>query len=140
MLGRLEEGGYLKRGKSGARGRSEYKITATGRQRLNSEWHSLLDAPVPADVEAMLRVATLSLMCGAEKTRVAEYLKRGAEAKTQDSKRSKDEAETASAELYRNADGQLYCWMRATHAAARLAMDARTLRELAAQLKQLKLF
>lgn len=138
-LGRLEEGGYLKRGKSGARGRSEYGLTAAGRQLLKTGWRSLLDAPAPADVEAILRIATLSLMCGAENTRVAEYLRKGAKAKSQESRIRKVDASTASAELSTTADGQMYCWMRATHTAARFAADARTLRKLATQLKQLKL-
>jgi DNA-binding PadR family transcriptional regulator len=139
VLGRLEEGGYIKRGKSGARGRIEYKITTAGLQRLKGEWRSLLDAPESADVEAMLRIATLGLMCGAEKTMVAEYLRKGAKAKSQESRIRKADAATASAELSTTADGQLYRWMRATHTAARFAADARTLQKLAAKLKQLKL-
>ena len=129
VLARLESGAYVRRGKPVARGRAEYKTTATGRLFLKTGWRPLIDAPIPADVESVLRTAALALMSGAEKRMVFDYLKKAADAKNQDSKQA------ATAQSAR-ADGQLYAWMRAFHSAARLETDAKVLRDLANRIKK----
>lgn len=128
VLARLESGGYVRRGRPVARGRAEYKITATGRLFLKTGWRSLIDAPIPPDVESVLRTAALALMSGAEKRMVFDYLKKAADAKNHDSKQA-----TARS---KRADGQLYAWMRAFHSAARLKTDAKVLRDLADKIQK----
>ena len=138
VLARIESGGYVRRGKSLARGRAEYKITAAGRRFLQTGWRPLIDAPIPADVEAILRTAALALMSGAEESMVSDYLKKAAEAKSQDSKDQQTDAKVAAKARPASVDGQLYAWMRAFHSAARLKTDVKVLRDLANRIKQIE--
>jgi DNA-binding PadR family transcriptional regulator len=139
VLARLEQSGYVRRGKPGPRGRTEYEITAGGHRFLKGGWRPLLASPPPADVEAILRIASLAILSGAKQITVADYLRKSAHAKAEDSKLRKNDIEGAAAELADTSDGRLYNWMRRTHSAARLRTDAKVLRNLAAQLRKLKL-
>jgi DNA-binding PadR family transcriptional regulator len=139
VLGRLEKSGYVRRGKPGSRGRTEYEITVAGRQILKTGWRPLLASSPPADIEAILRIAALAILSGAEKTIVVEYLSQSAKARSEDSKLRKIDAKVATAELADAGDGRLYAWMRVTHSAARFTTDAKVLRDLAVRLKKLKL-
>ena len=86
-LRRLEKAGHVRRGKPGTRGRADYLLTKEGMRRLKSGWRPLLEASIPADVEAILRTAALALLSGADRKIIARYLKRAAASKTADSKR-----------------------------------------------------
>ena len=131
VLKRLQEAGYVRPGKPGARGRTEFNITASGKQSLASGWRPLLEAPAPSNLEAVLRITSLAMLSGAETKTVAAYLKRAAVVKTTDSKRSKRETRVIepSRSSVRNVD--LYPWMQQAHKTARLAAEAKLVRQLA---------
>jgi DNA-binding PadR family transcriptional regulator len=131
VLNRLEQAGYLQRGKPGVRGRTEYTITGGGKQHLRSGWRPLLADSVPTDVDAVLRIASLAMLSGSDRETVAAYLKRAAAAKGADSKRRKAAAQEAEASLPACRETRLYAWLQATHRAAKVAAEAKLLRQLA---------
>jgi hypothetical protein len=98
------------------------------------ETHYVMYAPFAAHEEGIkflrrtyskLRVVA----CEVLDKRHGLYLKKAADAKSQDSKQA------ATARSAR-ADGQLYAWMRAFHSAARLKTDAKVLLDLANRIKK----
>lgn len=136
VLKRLQQAAYLRPGKPGARGRIEFKITASGRQFLKSGWQPLLDSSVPTDMDAILRIASLAMLSGADKKTVAAYLGRAATVKRADSKRRKGAALEAEASPGVRETG-LYAWMQAAHKEARLAAEGKVLRQLATAILRL---
>jgi DNA-binding PadR family transcriptional regulator len=126
VLKRLNAAGYLRRGDPGIRKRSEYRVTAKGSRYLDSNWPQMLESSVPTDIEAILRTASLGILCGADRKCVAAYLKRSAQAKTTKSTEAPLPAITKQADLY--------AWMRSVHVEARQASDAEVLRQLASAL------
>jgi DNA-binding PadR family transcriptional regulator len=132
VLKRLQEVGYVRPGKPAARGRIEFKITASGKQYLASGWRPLLEASVPGNLEAILRIASLALLSGADKKIVSASLKRAAAMKSTESKRrKKGEAGAIESSLPSFRDVGLYSWMQAAHKEARLAAEGKVLRQLA---------
>jgi DNA-binding PadR family transcriptional regulator len=131
VLKRLQEVGCVRPGKPGARGRTEFKITASGNQYLASGWRPLLEAPAPSNLEAALRTASLAMLSGANAKAVADYLKRAAVVKTTDSNRSKREKQAIEPSLSSVRNVDLYPWMQQAHKTARLAAEAKLLRQLA---------
>lgn len=131
-LERLRKVGHVRPGKPGARGRMEFKITASGKQYLAPGWRPLLEASVPADLEAILRIASLALLSGADTKTVAAGLKRAAMIKSTESKRRNREAAVIEDSLSSVRNVDLFRWMQAAHQAARLAAEAKLLRQLAA--------
>lgn len=129
VLKRLNAGGFVRRGRPGVRKRTEYKVTAKGSRHLNSTWPGMLESSVPTDMEAILRTASVAILCGAERNRVARYLQRAAQAKAPDSKKEKQRILPAIPEQ----DG-LYGWMRLAHVKARQISEAQVLRRLASAL------
>ena len=134
VLRRLEQVGYVRPGKAGPRGRIEYHITTAGHHYLENEWQILLQHPVPTDSEAILRTAALAVLSGCDRRLVSTYLKKAAATKASDSKRRQTDAKTAEACLSGDSDANLYRWLRATHAAARLRAEGQVLRKLAAEI------
>jgi DNA-binding PadR family transcriptional regulator len=135
-LGRLENAGYVRRGKPASRGRMEFTVTAAGRRYLQTGWRTLLELPVSGDIETTLRAASLAVLSGADKKIVTTYLKSAANAKATDSKNRKAEAKQAKAVLGEQPDGGLYTWMLVMQATTRLAAEAKLLRQLATALTQ----
>ena len=134
MLNKLDESGYVRRGKPGPRRRTEYQTTTAGLRRLSSGWRSLLDAPIPTDVDAILRIASLGILCGAAPKTVAAYLRRAARAKAPDSEDRKGETEMSA----RSEEAVLYTWMKAAQVTARRTAEAKVLRQLASALLKKK--
>jgi DNA-binding PadR family transcriptional regulator len=134
VLGRLESSGYVRHGKPGPRGRTEFELTAVGRRHLQTGWQPLLEAPIPGDIESILRTADLSTLSGASRKTVSSYLKRAADARAIDSKNRKAEADAAKAALSDNPEAGLYRWMLAMNTVARLTAEAELLRLVAAEL------
>ncbi len=134
VLGRLENSGYVRRGKPGPRGRTEFEIAAAGRRHLQAAWQTLLEAPVSGDIETVLRAASLAILSGADRKIVTAYLERAAKAKVADSKSRKAECEESKPSQLAEPDPGIYNWMLATNAAARLAAEAKVLRQLATTL------
>ena len=131
VLNRLKETGFLKCGKPGVRRRTEYEVTARGTRHLESQWKPLLSAPVPIDVEAILRVAVLALLSGGSRQMAISYLRRAAAAKAADSKRRKQDSEATQSSILSAGLPGLYPWMQAMRTVARLTAEGRLLRELA---------
>lgn len=119
-----------------ARRRAEYQTSAAGQRRLRSDWQSLLEGPVPADIDATLRIASLGILCGAAPKKVAAYLRRAAGAKLPDAKDKKSERETEMSGEPEEA--VLYAWMKAVHVKARRTAEAKMLRQLASDLLKKK--
>jgi hypothetical protein len=134
VLARLEAAGHVRRGEPGLRGRSEAKISAAGQRYLNSGWQSLLDAPIPPEIESVLRTTCIALFSGAKKKTVAAYLKRSASEKAVELKRRKAETAEAKVAISGSSGPRLYKKLIALNAATRLASEARLLRQLAAEL------
>ena len=127
VLNKLNASGYVQRGKPGLRGRAKYETTPAGLLHLRSGWRSLLDAPIPTDVDAILRIASLAILCGAARKTVTAYLRRAAGAKTPDPADRAGEVVMAD----RTEKTLLYPWMKAAHVKARRTAEAKVLRHLA---------
>jgi DNA-binding PadR family transcriptional regulator len=134
VFSRLEKSGYVRRGKPGARGKAEYVITATGRQYLKGGWRPLLEDSVSSDVDAILRVAALAILSGADRRLVTDYLLRAAAEKIQTSKLRQA---GSSKPVNRNGAG-LYQRMRSEYSSAKLSSEAKVLHKLAVRLKKMK--
>jgi DNA-binding PadR family transcriptional regulator len=63
-LQRLLEAGFVRQGKAGPRGRSDYKVTAGGKKALKNGWQPLIEEGPSGDLDADLRVALLALWAG----------------------------------------------------------------------------
>jgi DNA-binding PadR family transcriptional regulator len=63
-LQRLVDAGYAHRGRPGARGRTEYRVTSQGNVALRSGWQRLVDGGPSGDSDSDLRVALLALWSG----------------------------------------------------------------------------
>ena len=126
VLNKLNASGYVQRGEAGARRRAEYQTTAAGQRHLSSGWQSLLSAPIPTDVEAILRIASLGILCGAARKSVAAYLRRAASAKTPGLEDKKRRTELAGPP----GEAVLYAWMKSAQVKARRTAEAKVLRQL----------
>jgi len=80
-LQRLLEAGFVRQEKPGLRGRTDHRITATGKKLLKSGWRELLDDGPSGDLDADLRVALLALWTGGERRLAAEFLRQSADKK-----------------------------------------------------------
>ena len=134
VLNRLTSEGYLRRGEPGSRRRAEYDIASKGRRYLENAGIQQLQEPIPADMESILRIATLAILCGAARSKVADYLKRAAEMKKAGSANSHKGKKAALPTPPTDAD--LYVWMQSINRNARLLSDAAVLRKLVSALKR----
>jgi DNA-binding PadR family transcriptional regulator len=75
---RLLQGGLIRQGKAGLRGRTESRITAAGRKQLKSGWRILIDEGPSGDLDADLRVALLAMSEGNAYTSAVQMLKQSA--------------------------------------------------------------
>jgi DNA-binding PadR family transcriptional regulator len=130
VLKKLELDGDVRRGTPGPRRRAEYQTTPAGDRRLNSGWQALLEAPIPTDIDAILRIASLGLLSGAAPKRIAAYLRRAAAANSPDSKLRKLEEELSR----KQPQAVPYAWMKAAHLKARRAAEGKLLLQLASGL------
>jgi DNA-binding PadR family transcriptional regulator len=136
VLERLQKAGHVRRGKPGVRGRTEYEVTVSGNQHLRLGWRPLLEAFLPVDIEAIVRVAIVAVLSGAGKEEVVAYLERAAAMQGKKSRRLKREAKVTEAALSPTGDADLYQWMRTAHMAVRLSAEAKVLRQFAAALRR----
>lgn len=135
VLNRLETLGYVRRNEPGTRRRAEYQATAAGQRRLRSGWQSLLEAPIATDIDAILRIASLGILCGATRKSVAAYLQKAASAKTPEPKGKRRGTELAGPPE----EAVLYAWMKAAQVNARRTAEAKVLRQLALALLKKRL-
>ena len=129
VLKRLSGGGYVQRGNPGVRERAEYQVTAKGLRHLNATWPGMLESSIPTDMEAILRTASLAILCGAERKSVAAYLKRAARERASNARGRKKEVLTGT-----NEHLGLYSWMQSVHVKARHTSEVKALRQLASAL------
>jgi DNA-binding PadR family transcriptional regulator len=78
VIQRLLQAGLIRQGKPGLRGRTECRITASGRNQLKSGWRSLIDEGPSGDLDADLRVALLAISEGNAYSAAVQMLKRSA--------------------------------------------------------------
>lgn len=133
VLTRLEVSGFVRKGKPGSRGRTEYEATNQGRTLLKNGWKTMIQAEPPSEIEGVLRVATLAFLSGAAKREVGNYLARASEMKRAEAIRKKlDSARLPDDEL------ELYGWMRSIYGSAKFAAESNSLKSLATKVKRLK--
>jgi hypothetical protein len=77
-LQRLLEGGFVRQGKPGSRGRTNHGITPAGKRFLKSGWRSLLEDGPSGDLDADLRVALLVLWAGGKRQLATHFLRQSA--------------------------------------------------------------
>jgi DNA-binding PadR family transcriptional regulator len=80
-LQRLLDAGFLRQGKPGRRGRTDYRVTATGKRLLKNGWLPLIEAGPSGDADADLRVALLALAASGDRRKTADFLRRSADRK-----------------------------------------------------------
>jgi DNA-binding PadR family transcriptional regulator len=80
-LQRLLDARLVRQGKSGARGRTDYKVTAAGRKLLKDGWLVLIEDGPSGDVDSDLRVALLALLGGGDRRLAADFLRQSADKK-----------------------------------------------------------
>jgi DNA-binding PadR family transcriptional regulator len=80
-LQRLLDAGFLRQGKPGPRGRTDYRVTATGKRLLKDGWLPLIEAGPKGDADSDLRVALLALSAGGDRRQAADFLRRAADRK-----------------------------------------------------------
>ncbi len=129
-LQRLLEARFVRPGKRGARGRTDYKVTAAGRKTLKAGWLSLVDAGPSGDIDADLRVALLTIWGSSDARLAAEFLRESADRK---------KALLATAEPTSDTNtvpplGRWYVEMRAGAAKALLTAECSVIRAMAENL------
>jgi DNA-binding PadR family transcriptional regulator len=77
-LQRLLEARLVRQGKPGARGRTDYQVTASGSKVLKAGWLPLIDAGPSGDIDSDLRVALLAMLGGGDRGIAAEFLRESA--------------------------------------------------------------
>ena len=132
-LSKLARAGHVHRGAAGDRGRREYQITGTGRSFLRSRWGILIEDPPPTDIDAVVRIATLSLLAGESRKEVGKYLAEAAVGITKAGENKRRE-ERLPSEL-----ADVHAWMRSTLSKSRIAGDSKILKKLSTEVKKLKL-
>jgi hypothetical protein len=80
-LQRLLDARLVRQGKPGPRGRTDYKVTATGKKLLKDGWLALIEAGPIGDVDSDLRVALLALLGGGDRRLAADFLRQSADKK-----------------------------------------------------------
>jgi DNA-binding PadR family transcriptional regulator len=75
VLRRLLESSLVVRAKPGPRGRTEHRITAAGRRKLDYGWTELIEVGPTGDVDADLRIALLAFFVGGDRRTAVEYLR-----------------------------------------------------------------
>jgi DNA-binding PadR family transcriptional regulator len=134
VLNRLIASGHVVKGSPGIRKRTEYQITTKGHRHLDRTWAEIFESSTPSDMEAIIRTASLAIICGAERKQVAAYLRIAARSKTLDSKKRVQRPEKAISDPAR-----LYYWMRSVHANAQRTSEVQVLRRLASAILNGKL-
>jgi DNA-binding PadR family transcriptional regulator len=126
-LRRLLDAGFLRQGKPGPRGRTDYRVTATGKRLSKDGWLPLIEAGPSGDADADLRVALLALSVGADRRQAADFLRRSADRKMEST--TAPEAIDALSALAPLA--QWYSELRSSAARTLLAAESSAIRAIA---------
>ena len=95
-LQRLLESGFVRMGKPGPRGRTDYRITPAGKKLLKSGWRDLIEYGPSGDLDADLRVALLALWLGKGRRLAADFLEKSAAKKQASLQTLKESSEPGS--------------------------------------------
>ena len=117
-LQRLLEARLVRQGKPGARGRTDYKATATGKKLLRNGWLPLIEAGPSGDLDSNLRVALLAIWAGGDRRLAADFLRQAGNTKMES---------VAATELISDAVSPLARWytdLRSSTAKSLLAAEA----------------
>src|ERR1019366_7723728 len=76
---RLLEARFVRQGKPGARGRTDYKVSAAGKRLLRDAWLPLVEAGPSGDLDSDLRVALLAIWGSGDRRLAAEFLRQSAD-------------------------------------------------------------
>jgi predicted transcriptional regulator len=123
-LQRLLDAGFVRQGKPGARGRTDYKVTATGKKLLRGGWAPLIKAGPSGDLDSDLRIALLAIWAGGDRRLAADFLRQSGDMKMESG---------AATELTSDAVAPLARWytgLRSSAAKALLAAEAEAIRVL----------
>jgi DNA-binding PadR family transcriptional regulator len=124
-LQRLLEARLVRQGEPGARGRTDYKVTAAGRKALKVGWQPLVEAGPSGDIDSDLRVALLAIWAGSDRRLAANFLRQSGDKKME---------LIAVAELTSDAVTPLARWytdLRSASAKALLAAEYEAIRAMA---------
>ena len=80
-LQRLLEARLVRRGRSGARRRTDYKVTAAAKRLLKDGWLPLVEAGPCGDLDSDLRVALLAIWGSGDRRLAAAFLRRSGDKK-----------------------------------------------------------
>ena len=127
-LQRLLEARFVRRGKAGVRGRTDYKVTAAGKKLLRGGWLSLIEAGPSGDLDSDLRVALLAIWAVGDRRLAADFLRQSGDMKMESA---------AGAGLTSDAVAPLARWytdLRSANAMALLTAESEAIRAMAAAL------
>ena len=80
-LQRLLEARLVRRGKPGARGRTDYKVSAAGKKLLRDGWLPLIEAGPSGDLDSDLRVALLAIWGSGDRRLANNFLRQSGDNK-----------------------------------------------------------
>src|ERR1035441_8451358 len=80
-LQRLLKARLVRQGKPGARGRTDYKVSAVGKRLLRDGWLPLIAAGPSGDLDSDLRVALLAIWGSGDRRLAADFLRQSADKK-----------------------------------------------------------
>jgi DNA-binding PadR family transcriptional regulator len=80
-LQRLLEARLVRQGKPGARGRTDYKVSAAGKKLLRDGWLPLIEAGPSGDVDSDLRVALLAIRGSGDRRLAVDFLRQSGDKK-----------------------------------------------------------
>ena len=129
-LQRLLEARFVRQGKPGARGRTDYKVTAVGRKTLEAGWLPLIDAGPSGDIDADLRVALLAIWGSGDSRLAAEFLRESADRKKKLQAAAEPSGDTSTVPPL----ARWYVEMRAGAAKALLTAECSVIRAMAENL------
>jgi hypothetical protein len=78
-LQRLLDAQLVRQGRPGARGRTDYKVSAAGKRALRDGWQALIEAGPSGDPDSDLRVALLAMLGSGNRLLAAAFLRKSAD-------------------------------------------------------------
>ena len=117
-LQRLLEARLVRQGKPGARGRTDYKVSAAGKKLLRDGWLPLIEAGPSGDLDSDLRVALLAIWGSGDRRLASDFLRQSGDMKMES---------VTAAELTSDAVAPLARWytdLRAANAKALITAES----------------
>lgn len=93
---RMMDAGLIRQGEPGPRGRTDARVTASGKKQLKNGWRALIDEGPSGDLDADLRVALMAISEGNSYSLAAQMLRRSASSMLELRKRVGREGESDS--------------------------------------------